>query len=285
MDSSPQARKLANNINQMLPSQRNFSIHAGQHRVQAIEMVVRNSSYITDQQLRLIDESTQEERSNGTPIQNFAWFKISLKSEPIGNAVDPKRGDYPYRFTFMVSIYEIKSINSVWFPRTRFRGVHKSYPYWFTGQNTAVLDYQQNFDNLYYTVVSGNSDRLAQQITSNFTEIPRYVYQPTSGQSSQGADGRTNEPAANAADYLYSPSDIGLVKIKILGDPAWIAQGEIYRGNDPQTFNFSPFNTDGTINLESQEILFEIVWQRPVDYDADGTGLMNPNYIFNNGVN
>lgn len=285
MDSSNRARKLANDINQMLPAQRNFSIHAGQSIVQAIEMVVRNSSYITDQQLKRIDESTQQEVANGTPIQNFAWFKISLKSEPIGNTIDPRRGDYPYRFTFMVSIYEVKSIESAWFPRTRFRGVHKTYPYWFTGQNTAVLDYQQNFDNLYYTVVSGNADKLATQITSNYTEIPRFVYQPSSGQSSQGAEGRTNEPAANAADYLYSPSDIGLIKIKILGDPAWIAQGEIYRGNDPRTFNFSAFNTDGTINLEAQEILFEVVWQRPVDYDADGTGLMNPNYQFNNGVN
>jgi uncharacterized protein YdhG (YjbR/CyaY superfamily) len=54
-------------------------------------------------------------------------------------------------------------------------------------------------------------------------------------------------------------------------------QGEIYRGLDPRTFNFSAFNQDGTINFDSQEILFEIVWQRPVDYDVDTTGLMDPN--------
>jgi len=285
MDNSAGARKLDGVLNQMTPSQRNFGIRPGQSIIQAIEMTVRNSSYITDQQLKIVDEETQQERPNGTPIKNFAWFKISVKSEPIGNEIDPKRGDYPYRFTFMVNIYEVKSLISAWFPRTQFRGVHKSYPYWFTGQNTAVLDYQQSFDNLYYTVVSGSADRLATQVTSNLTDIPRFVYQPASGQSSQGAQGKANEPAANAADYLYSPGDIGKVKIKILGDPAWIAQGEIFRGNDPRTFSFSAFNPDGTINLESQEILFEIVWQRPVDYDVDGTGLMDPNFTFNNGIN
>jgi hypothetical protein len=277
MNNNDVARKILADTNQMAASQRNFGIRAGSSIIQAIDMVVRNSSYITDQQLKIIDEETQQEKANGTPIQNFAWFKISMRAEPKGNTVDPKRNDYAYKFTFVVSIYESKSIDSPWFPRTRFRGVHKSYPYWFTGKNTAVLDYQQSFDNLYQVVLSGAADTISQSYTSNLQEIPRFVYQPRSGQSAQGAEGATNEPAANAADYLYSPTDIGKVKIKIVGDPAWIAQGEIYRGSDPNTFNFSAFNPDGTINFDSQEILFEIVWQRPVDYDVENTGLMNPN--------
>ena len=257
---------------------RNFGITAGQSVTQVIEMVIRNSSYITEQQLKFIDEETQQERPNGTAIENFAWFKIGFRAEP--NGLDRKRNDYAYKFYFTVNIFEVKSMNSVWFPRSRFRGVHKSYPYWFTGRNTAILDYQQSFDNLYLTVVSGNNERIQENFTSSLGEIPRYVYQPRSGQSSQGADEATNEPAANAADYLYSPTDLGTVKVKILGDPAWIQQGEIYRGNDPKNFNFSAFNADGSINFESQEILFEIAWQRPVDYDLDTDGLMNPNRYF-----
>ena len=277
MNASTDARKQLDETNQMLSSQRNFAIRPGGSLVQAIEMVVRNSSYITDQQLNIIDEETQQEKPNGTPIKTFAWFKISLKAEPLGNMIDRKRGDYAYRFTFLISIYESKSMLSPWFPRTQFRGVHKTYPYWFTGQNTAVLEYQQSFNNYYFSVLSGTSDAILTDFTSNYNDMPRFVYQPNSGQSSQGAEGRTNEPAANAAEYLYSPKDIAKVKMKILGDPAWIMQGEIYRGLDPATFNFSAFNQDGTINFDSQEILFEIVWQRPVDYDINGTGLMNPN--------
>ena len=272
---SNDARSLLPDVGKVQTLYRNFGVTAGQSLLQVMEMVIRNSSYIQDQQLKIIDEETQQEKDNGTAIETFAWFKISLKAEP--NGMDYKRNDYAYKFTFVVSIYEIKSSNSVWFPRSRFRGVHKSYPYWFTGQNTAVLDYQQSFDNLYVSVISGAGDAIKRDLTSALTDIPRYVYQPRSGQSSQGADQATNEPAANAADYLYSPSDIGSVKVKIIGDPAWIQQGEIYQGNDPRQFNFSAFNPDGGINFDSQEILFEIVWQRPVDYDINGSGLMDPN--------
>lgn len=269
------ARSLLPDTAKVFNMYRNFGITAGQSVIQAIEIVIRNSSYIVDQQLKIIDEETQREKPNGTPIETFAWFKINFRAEP--NGYDSKRNDYAYKFYFTVSIYEVKSSNSVWFPRTRFRGVHKSYPYWFTGKNTAVLDYQQSFDNLYLTVISGAGDTIQGDFTSALTDIPRYVYQPRSGQSSQGADQATNEPAANAADYLYSVTDLGTVKVKILGDPAWIAQGEIYQGSDPRTFSFSPFNADGGINFDSQEILFEIVWQRPVDYDLNGDGLQDPN--------
>ena len=272
---SNDARSLLPDIGKVQTSYRNLGVTAGQSILQVMEMVIRNSSYIQDQQLKIVDEETQQEKDNGTAIETFAWFKISLKAEP--NGFDFKRNDYAYKFTFVVSIYEVKSSNSVWFPRSRFRGVHKSYPYWFTGQNTAVLDYQQNFDTLYYTIISGAGDAIKRDLTSALTDIPRYVYQPRSGQSSQGADQATNEPAANAADYLYSPSDLGSVKVKIIGDPAWIQQGEIYQGNNPRQFNFSAFNPDGGINFDSQEILFEIVWQSPVDYDINGSGLMDPN--------
>jgi hypothetical protein len=272
-DNAP--RNLLPDTGKVFNMYRNFGITAGQSVIQAIEMVIRNSSYIVDQQLKIIDEETQEEKPNGTPIETFAWFKVNLKAEPKG--YDRKRNDYAYKFYFVISIYEVKSSNSVWFPRTRFRGVHKSYPYWFTGKNTSILDYQQSFDNLYVTVISGAGDTIQGDYTSALTDIPRFVYQPRSGQSSQGADQATNEPAANAADYLYSPTDLGTVKVKILGDPAWIQQGEIYQGSDPRTFSFSPFNADGGINFDSQEVLFEIVWQRPVDYDINGDGLQDPN--------
>jgi hypothetical protein len=41
-------------------------------------------------------------------------------------------------------------------------------------------------------------------------------------------------------------------------------------------FSFSPFNDDGTINFDSQEIVFDISWNQPTDYDFD-TGVMNVN--------
>jgi hypothetical protein len=53
-------------------------------------------------------------------------------------------------------------------------------------------------------------------------------------------------------------------------------QGEVAVGVNSRTFNFEPFNTDGTINYDSQEVVFDISFNRPADYDFD-TGLMDVN--------
>lgn len=74
---------------------------------------------------------------------------------------------------------------------------------------------------------------------------------------------------------MYSPNDLARVKVRIIGDPAWIQQGSIFAGVEPANFNFNAFNPDGTINFDSNQIMFEIAWQRPEDYDPS-TGLADP---------
>jgi hypothetical protein len=87
------------------------------------------------------------------------------------------------------------------------------------------------------------------------------------------------EAAANLAEQLYSPGDLREVRIKILGDPAWIAQGSVVRAPNNQLFSGTSlaegFLPDGTIAFENQDVLFEIAWQKPVDYDTD-TGIADP---------
>jgi hypothetical protein len=106
-------------------------------------------------------------------------------------------------------------------------------------------------------------------------EIPTYVYQSSSSESRTGADGKGNEISSNAAQYLYSPSDLATTKLRIVGDPGWIQQGSLAAGVDPKNFQYQGFLPDGTINFDSSQVLFEIAWQRPEDYDL-GTGLADP---------
>jgi hypothetical protein len=64
--------------------------------------------------------------------------------------------------------------------------------------------------------------------------------------------------------------------LTIWGDPAWIQQGELCTGiAGIEVMNYNPYLPDGTINVESEEILFEIAWNKPVDYSLE-TGLMEP---------
>jgi len=84
------------------------------------------------------------------------------------------------------------------------------------------------------------------------------------------------EPAAAAADQMYSPSDLKEANLTIVGDPAWLQQGEAFLGlpkGDP--YYFRAFLPDGTINFDSQQILFEISYNAPADYNLNN-GLIEP---------
>ena len=260
---------------------RNFSITAGMQVIQAIELAIRNSSYVYNQATTQIDAVSDEElakQSNGKQVQ---WFNVTFTSEPI-EPYDELRNDYAQRVTFIVSKYGLSNYESKYFAPPRYQGVHKSYPYWFTGKNTQVLDYQENLNSLYNITVSGSNPKNSQaeqqrrRIIASQRDQPTFNYQSASGESRQGSEIKGNEVAASIADSLYSPGDLATTKLRIVGDPAWIQQGSMAGGVRPETFNYGPFNPDGTINFDSQQVMFEVVWARPDDYDVN-SGIMNPN--------
>lgn len=266
-------RSLAPETNSVNTSARSEKIQAGTQIAQFIDKVMRNSSYISDQALYITDEVTgkQVPNANNTNGQ-MAWFKINVTAVPL--AWDSIRNDFGYRMTYTISTYAITQMQSEYFPASRFRGLHKVYNYWFTGQNTQILDFSQDYNNLYRWVLSGSQIKNQETTTSDPRNITRRTVMVASAQSSQGADKQANEAAANAADYLYSPGDQATVKLKIVGDPAWLQQGEVTTGVSAKNFNFAPFNADGTINYEASEITFSIGWNQPTDYNFD-TGIMN----------
>jgi hypothetical protein len=196
-----------------------LNITAGQPVVQVIDSILRNSTYIEDQQLFKILEDSGKQVPNGAAAANLAWYKISMQATP--RQYDPLRNDYAYDIKYIVHPYKINDMISNWFPTPKYNGVHKQYNYWFTGLNTQILSYEQTYNALYQQVSSGappNPNSLTQSDVK-ITTVTR------SGQSSQGSPGRANEPAANAADYLYSPADNNLCTVTIIGDPAWLQQG------------------------------------------------------------
>lgn len=250
-------------------------IMAGTSVVQFLDQVVRSSDYIYKQQLKVYDPKTGELKPNGSPAETLAWYRIGIQAEPKPGKYDRKRNDYAYDITYQISIYAVNDVKSDFFPTSKYRGPVKRYKYWFTGENTQILDFTQDYNYLYYIVQ--NSAAKPRNVTSNAIELERAAFQPNSNQSSQGQDDdKVNEPGANAADYLYSPADQARVKLRILGDPAWIFQGELWSGIAGPNFNYNAFLSDGTINQEGQEILFEVGWNSPVDYNLQ-TGLQDPN--------
>lgn len=259
---------------------RNFSITAGMQVVQAIDLAIRNSTYVLDQALTIRNTQTGEDEPNsqqfGKPVQ---WYNICFEALP--KDYDDTRNDTGFDITFYISPFTIEQYDSRYFPLTKFRGVHKSYQYFFTGKNTAVLDYKEQLNSLYNLTVSGSDarnslmERQRRSWAASMRDLPFYAYQSASTESRQGTEGQALEPVANLAESFYSPTDLAKSTLKIIGDPAWIQQGSFAGSIDSSTFNWSPFLPDGTINFDAMQVMFEVAWQRPEDYDLN-TGLANP---------
>ena len=275
-----------------MASQR-FSLIAGAQIIQFISMVLQNSTYITDQ-LKAIQDPTKADKA-ATPqsatTKTTDWFRISVNAVPIGTTKDKKRNDYPYKITYLVTTYAINQMQSQYFNDAKFRGIHKSYDYWFTGKNTQVLRYEQSYNNQFFYVMGSRSklqgpqnstqtDDISQIIANGTGDPPNIVSQTDT--SVQGSTNDANTPTATAADYLYSMADQGTVKIQIVGDPAWLLQGEV-KGITANSVNFNGFYPDGSVCYETQEVIFAINFNAPNDYNnapgsggpAGGTGLMD----------
>jgi hypothetical protein len=287
MQNNATAKKLLPAENSLNTNAMTWPVSAGSQIVQVIDNVMRVSSYITDQQIVQISPvpdpvtGVQKQVSSPGTGKPMAWFKISVAAEPLGK--DTVINDFAYRMTFIVSPYQPASMISQYFPNPKYRGVHKSYQYWFTGQNTQILSYEQKYDNAYRIALTGTGANLQKKLKTDWRDQNRKIYVATSENHATGAKDYANEPSDNAASFLYDPKSLSTVKMRIVGDPAWLQQGECGLGVSARTFNFAPFTPDGSINFDASAIMFDVSFNQPVDYDFN-TGIMNTNTMNRQGL-
>jgi hypothetical protein len=248
---------------------------AGTPIIKFIDLVVRNSTYIQQQAKVTIDPQTEKQSPNSGAGTKTAWFHINNWAEQ--GKWDSIRNDYAYTYHYVITPYYITGTPSDYFPDGEFRGIHKRYNYWFTGLNSQVLSYEQTYNTNFIQVSTGGPG--LENTSSNYQYLVRRVNLPASNASRQGApttSQRQNEMSANMASYLYNPADLAESVMTIVGDPAWIFQGEVSTAPTTSNWSASPFLADDSINPESGQVYYEILFNTPADYNID-TGLLDPN--------
>ena len=272
------ANQLDTNKNSVQKSSQIYTIPAGTSIIQAIEYVLKNSTYISSQTNVYVDRVTGEVKFNTDGKKNpFMWYKIRTKIVPI--KYDNKTNDYAYRIHYVISRYNVTSLRTPYIGPPLYRGVHKQYDYWFTGQNTEILSFSQSYNYLYYQQALGVTGASESMPQTNTIHITKNYYMPRSNESALGGTGsKSGEIAANIASLLYSPADQANATVEILGDPDWMAQSEIFYSPDValSDVGLGPFMTDGSINYDASEVLFGIKYNTAGDYRPDG--LMDINY-------
>jgi hypothetical protein len=283
MQNNDSAKKLDMEETQVNRSARTWPVKAGTQIIKVIDDVMRNSSYITDQQN--VEITTATDPVTGIQTQtikpktgtgNMQWYKISVSVRQLG--YDTVIRDHAYKITFLITPYAVAQMTSQYFPDSRYRGVHKSYQYWFTGTNTQILSYEQKYDNAYRLALSGIGADAQKKTKTDYRDQNRYIYMATSDNQAEGAKNYANEPGNNGASFLYDPTSLSTVKLRIVGDPGWMQQGECGLGVSSRTFTFAPFTPDGSINYDSQAVMFDVSFNQPVDYNFS-TGIMDTNTL------
>lgn len=252
---------------------KNWSITRGTQIVQVIDLAIRNSSFITQQQNVIIDPVTKRPTVQ-KPGETAMWYRIKTRVEPIG--YDNIRRDIAYRITYTVAPYQINDPRVPAFPDAAYRGAHKIYNYWFTGQNSEVIDLDLVIDYNYITGFTNFETQNDEYTTSGRVYEKRaFINKPNA--EGTGGTGDTNTAAAQLAERLYSDQDIQKATLTIMGDPDWIQQSEVFynRGN-----YYKPFMPDGTVNYDASEVLYEIRFNPVTDYNlVDGLAAVNANNL------
>ena len=270
------SQKLNNNTINYNPNSRSWSVQAGTQIGQLLDIIVRSSTYITKQQTVKVDEKNPnqvEEQEPKTDIVQWYRIRCQIKPQQGGNGkfiFDAKRRDYAYEIIYVISRYQINTPLVQGFPRSRDRGVHKEYEYWFTGQNTEVLDFEIEVNTNYLTPINQASQvpTTVPPPNSPFPFKSAWMY-PNATQ--QGGRNNSLVPAGNLASRLYTPVDIAYSEVEILGDPDWLQQSDIFY-NDPNNIYLDNYMPDGSINYDSRESLYAIRFNPVSDYNAQ-TGL------------
>jgi hypothetical protein len=268
-----------------------FNVTSGTSIVDTINLVMRNSDYIKSQ---VIDPlSGKEEFPLDKPVKYFRVIpSITLLD------FDPFRNEFAREVTYYIQKYEYFNTKHPNLPKAKPPGPVKQYDYIYTGKNVDIIDLQIDFDTAYHTAVVVNrqnanatnpatgatdvntADKAAKPAGAG-TVVPS-THKPINGDAtaqSSGADTPQTILVANAMKSIYSSSrgDMLNVKLKIVGDPHFIKQDDIYAGPSQGDYDVTEqMINPGTLSMDGKEIFCLVQFKTPVDMD-DATGLTREN--------
>jgi hypothetical protein len=143
------------------PNERMFNFNNDTSIISAIEQIVKKSSYIEQSMNSVYTNAKQpdtDQKNNPQVVRDnpvpLAYFAVNL--DIVGLTWDPKLQDWAYEQVFVITVYDVPSVMTPFAPDpTRYYGPHKRYDYYFTGQNSEILDYSLTFNNVYFNTVLG----------------------------------------------------------------------------------------------------------------------------------
>lgn len=233
-----------------------FQVQYGTTIEKLLEYVIRNSDYI-QRQLIVPEDPDYDRQKEAFKNKPLYWFKIV----PVVRLIefDNRKRVWAREITYTVQPYKIYNVRLDVGPQGVQLYPVKNYNYIYTGTNDDVLDFDINFNALYYNQVTAYRDSLgelnptASSYDTNFQyqNAPNYgggeppksidynavmpmvmkpIVQNSKAQATGGAHTAKEIASVDLADSLMTNSQADMLKInlKIIGDPDYIKQDDIF---------------------------------------------------------
>jgi hypothetical protein len=306
-----------------------FPINAGTSIIDVIDMVMTKSDYIknqiktfqqeiTAQQAQQNYDSTNGRSATAAEIsKDLNWYKIVPQIAL--NDFDASRNAYSKTILYTILPYRATNVYHPNFPKKTAASAEKSivrtYDYLYTGKNLDVINCDIDFDSAFFTQLTTYRDqvrRLSSNANNDISEAGKTKYSFT--QASQqtkppapiqyvgsNAESHSINSSASPDDqivgdlrksiYTSSRGDMLNIKLKIIGDPAFIKQDDVFY--NPSTSEYTrlvdagngerPINpTTGQILFDSQQVFVRVNFKNAVDIN-DSIGIVNKQTKLTNG--
>ena len=301
---------------------KNWTISAGTSVVEVINQAMMNSEYVRGQVLLASQTEKNDTSSKEGEVQ---WWRICPSVKILD--FDESTQRWSFDLTYFVLPYTVYNTRHKHLPKSQVSRTQcvKQYKFIYTGENNGVIDFQVEFNMLYQTIAvgmgefnindprrnpQGSPDTAEQAIpqrdsndrqVQNVSLAPVQTHNITQNNPELTGKGIERDPVAAAlaaiTDSIYTQSggDMLELTLKIVGDPEWIKQDDIYfspakfydenqrNANSDGLFiyNFGPQSdelraiSNNSLIMDAGHVLVWVEMRNPVDVD-ESTGRMRP---------
>ena len=307
-----QQGKIAKGDNQSLEVDTNFNVrvfpvNTGTSIENLLSSIIKNSSYVRNQIKSPLGSGGSLlgylSSLSGLQTQPFWWFKIIPTIKLLG--YDNIRKRRARETTYYIQKYAIRNLKVDFGPGGIATKPVKLYNYIYTGLNGEILELDIKFNAAFYTAVTANPTKLEKDqglsaldlfdikipLSGNKKDDPLQpnANLPSVGnQQNQSVGTGISATQVLAGDAVRSAlsnaqGDMITLNMKIIGDPTYIQQDEIFL---PPNMTSTVFGSVGSlaentsIPTSSGEMYVQVTFTAPIDLDESTAPMMrfNPKY-------
>lgn len=269
-------KAVANNTSRQLTFNADTSI------IQAISLIIQKSEFMINALKTIYDNTIEPDIKKKNFTQNpnpmtdqLSWYNISVELKDI--EWDPLIMDWAYTTKYIVTLYEVPSINVPFSSNvSKYYGPHKYYNYYLTGLNTEVLDFVLTFNLAYQNTMFGSIPN-TQQITPPLGTSTGQTSVLPGARAESDSSGSKNpgmQAQSSVVTALTSPDAYVQAKISILGDPDFLVRDQV----TSITSLYEKFydTTQFTISAHGGMVYVELILKEATDY-KNSVGILEVN--------